>query len=193
MQKTAAAIPQCRKFYPLNTGAPAVLTDHKLNFNPVPFNSLAIANYFVDKAQRDGRPVTPMKLLKLVYIAHGWFLALTGKALIREQIEAWKYGPVINTVYKEFREHGREPIRKPSSGYRPVGLEDTTTFLDVIWESYKRFSGPELSAMTHAYGSPWHQVWYDQGGANRQGAVISNEIIRDYFKKDLKAEPVEAK
>jgi hypothetical protein len=32
----------------------------------------AIANYFIDKALEDDRELTPMKLIKLVYLAHGW-------------------------------------------------------------------------------------------------------------------------
>ena len=42
---------------------------------------------------------TPMHVLKLVYLCHGWCLGFTGEALINEPVEAWTYGPVVPTVY----------------------------------------------------------------------------------------------
>jgi|GEM_PF-5349088 len=36
------------------------------------YSPSVIANYFLDRASKEGRAVTPMQLLKLVYIAHGW-------------------------------------------------------------------------------------------------------------------------
>ena len=55
----------------------------------------AVANKFLELGERDGvSDITPMKLLKLVYIAHGWHLALSEgkKPLVNEASEAWKYG-----------------------------------------------------------------------------------------------------
>src|SRR5258708_6687363 len=78
-----------------------------------PFNSVAVANWFVEKANQGGKPVTLMKLLKLVYFAHGWHLALTKKPLIKEEIEAWKFGPVAPDVYHVFKTNGAGPIKSP--------------------------------------------------------------------------------
>src|SRR5215467_7486621 len=70
----------------------------------------AVANEFLYLAKEERRPVTPMQLLKLVYFAHGWYLALTGERLIDERVEAWKYGPVVPSIYHEFKRFGNEPI-----------------------------------------------------------------------------------
>jgi uncharacterized phage-associated protein len=61
----------------------------------MPYPAAAIANEFIKVAKRNGVLLTPMKLQKLVYFAHGWYLALLGKPLINEPVEAWKFGPVI--------------------------------------------------------------------------------------------------
>lgn len=37
--------------------------------------ALAIANYFIDLAHKDNKPIRPLKLMKLAYIAHGFALA----------------------------------------------------------------------------------------------------------------------
>ena len=57
----------------------------------VPYNAIAVANYFIDKAKADGVPLTHMKLQKLIYFAHGWHLALYGEPLIDEEIQAWEF------------------------------------------------------------------------------------------------------
>ena len=45
---------------------------------------------------------TPMHVIKLVYLAHGWMLGFTSRALINEAVEAWTYGPVVpSTYYRE--------------------------------------------------------------------------------------------
>ena len=58
------------------------------------FPAVVVANYFVDKGKEEGRPVEGvLKLIKLVYIAHGWHLGVNKKPLIREDVEALEVRP----------------------------------------------------------------------------------------------------
>ena len=43
----------------------------------------AIANFFIDRYGRHG--ITPLKLQKLIYVAHGWHLALLDKPLVIDE------------------------------------------------------------------------------------------------------------
>jgi uncharacterized phage-associated protein len=52
-----------------------------------------------------------MKLIKTVFIAHGFYLASKDKPLVNEFVQAWKYGPVIDSVYHEFKGLGHKPIK----------------------------------------------------------------------------------
>jgi uncharacterized phage-associated protein len=54
-------------------------------------SSINVAKWFVDKAAKEGKTLTPLQLMKLVYIAHGWMLGTYGRPLIKDRIEAWKY------------------------------------------------------------------------------------------------------
>jgi uncharacterized phage-associated protein len=80
-------------------------------------NPIAIANYFIELAKF----ITPMKLQKLVYFAHGWCLALADKPLINEKIEAWQYGPVVSSLYREFKKYGNEGITSPAVEFKHLG------------------------------------------------------------------------
>jgi uncharacterized phage-associated protein len=68
------------------------------------YDAIAIANYFIEKSLATGKRLTPMQLVKLVYIAHGWYLARTGKPLLADAVQAWQFGPVIPTLYHEFKQ-----------------------------------------------------------------------------------------
>ncbi len=152
-------------------------------------STIAVANYFVGKAHEEGVGITPMKLLKLVYIAHGWALGLYDKPLIGEQVQAWQYGPVIESVYRNFKQYGRHPILRQqkdnplSSTIPTVEDADTKDFLDSVWNAYKQFGGLQLSDLTHRAGTPWDVTWNENNGSSIKGAVIPETLIQEHYKE----------
>ena len=159
-----------------------------------------VANQFIANAARDGETLTHMKIQKLVYYAHGYYLAIFDEPLIEEAVEAWQYGPVIRSLYRVLKGYGHAPIRKfvePRAWRRaalvsvPFGKEgeNERAVISKVWEAYKGLSGLQLSALTHAPQTPWALV-RDQKGPIYQG--IDNRILKDYFKGLLRisgAEP----
>jgi uncharacterized phage-associated protein len=162
----------------------------------------AVANFFIEKSIEDKtEDLNIMKLIKTVFIAHGFYLALQDKPLINEFVQAWKYGPVIDSVYHEFKGLGHKSIKflaaseigEDANGvvfaksYYQIPDSDIETkeFLKNIWEICKNHSGIELSNWTHKEGSPWRQIWEskDRVKINPQ---IPEELIKTYFKGLLK-------
>lgn len=151
-----------------------------------------IANYFLARAQEEGRNLTPLKLLKLVYIAYGWVLALTGRRLFEEEIQAWQHGPVIPSLYHEFKHFGREPVTERAQAFDldsfdvvrpevPESDKETALILDKVWSAYKAFSGWALRNKTHASDTPWSDVYED----GRRNIVIPDEKIADHYRKRI--------
>jgi uncharacterized phage-associated protein len=173
----------------------------------MPYDPIAIANYFIDLAKSKDDGVSPMKLQKLIFFAHGWYLALKHTPLIDEQVEAWAFGPVIPKVYRVFRAYGDRPVTEkgmvfklrhapdgskvggrwsiPSLDDEPESASFTARVLDKIWEIYGRYSAIQLSNMTHQPGSPWDQAVRkckeENGGRLLKGTDIPTAVIRDYF------------
>ena len=161
------------------------------------YSAKEIANYFLELSAK--KDISPLKIQKLVYIAHGWHLALYGEPLVQDELaEAWEYGPVFPSIYHEFKRFGAGPILEPvlawtyydfleewDSHIPRIKPDDkrTIAFLNRIWELYGHFSAGELSAMTHEEGSPWNQVREEVGPI--KNANIDNALIEKYYKDRL--------
>ena len=149
--------------------------------------AIAIANYFLDLATRDKRTLDPMKIQKLVYFAHGWYLATRKRPLLIEFVEAWPYGPVIPSLYHEFKRYGTRPIAAKAIAFDGRGEVitpnvydcDVQDLLNWVWEVYGSFSAIQLSNLTHDPGSPWDKVYSQNEG--RRGIDIPDEVIQEYF------------
>ena len=138
------------------------------------YSASTIARYFIEKSNGSK---TPMQLNKMTYIAHGWSLAIYNEPLIVENIEAWKYGPVVPILYYEFKRFGGEVVP-----YTPIEetkhiRDDDRALLNKIIEVYGKYEGVQLSAMTHQKGTPWRRVWHNMG----RNSIIPNDMIKEYF------------
>lgn len=139
----------------------------------------AVANKFLEIAKQRGDTLTPMQVIKLVYIAHGWMLGLYGRALIHDPIEAWKYGPVIPNLYHELKEFRSGPIpnRIKAKDEEFDGRE--MDLITQVYNVYAKKSGITLSKLTHQADSPWSIVWERMG----QSSHIPDDLIEYHFSK----------
>lgn len=146
-----------------------------------------IANYFLDRAESEGRPVSLLKLIKLVYLAYGWSIALDYR-LFDEPIVAWKHGPVIRSLYHEFKHFGAAPIKGHSTALDldtgeltvprvPDNDRNAHVVLKKIWEIYKDVSASSLRNITHEKGSPWTAVFND----NVRNIPIPDDLVAPFF------------
>ncbi|RRD41629.1 DUF4065 domain-containing protein [Comamonadaceae bacterium OH3737_COT-264] len=125
------------------------------------YDVLTVADAILKIAAQQGKTLTPMQLVKLTYIAHGWSLGLRGRDLFRNRIEAWRYGPVIPDLYHATKVYGRSPIPINALGNIDeirVSPEDKQ-FLEEVLAKYGHLSGISLSYITHQAGTPWTQVY----------------------------------
>ena len=155
------------------------------------YNAIAVANYFVRKGVDARSMLTPMQVNKLVFISHGWYLAVTSKPLILESPQAWKHGPVVSSVYHWLKRYGGDPVDVvafPSSyeedSFAALNMdENAKRLLDAVWSGYGKKTGMELSSITHVQNSPWDIVWNREGAKNKIGVPIPDQLIREYYLK----------
>jgi uncharacterized phage-associated protein len=145
------------------------------------YNPIKVANEFLRLAQvrQPAVQLTPLKLLKLVYIAHGWSLHFLHEPLVNEQAEAWQYGPVVPSLYRAVRSYKASPVNYPIVGDNdPRDLsEDAASLIEAVLDTYGSFSGVQLSNMTHMPNTPWSNTWHNLG----RNSVIPNDEIAQHY------------
>jgi len=157
---------------------------------------MAIANEFLKKA---GTPpgLTQMQLQKLVYIAHGWNLAINEEPLASDDVQAWKFGPVFPALYNHTKYFGSKPIDRlivpgDSDGvsfffesdeseqpYKVDLSRDEKAVLDRVWERYGRYSAFKLSDLTHKPNTPWFITYFSTG----ESSPIETSIIQSHYEE----------
>ena len=155
-----------------------------------PQSPVAVANYFIAKSLSSGTPLAPMKLIKMVYIAHGWHLARKGEPLLNEGVQAWKFGPVIETLYHKVKRFRDQQITSLISVQTPYGTQtptvedgETRRFLDNVWNAYARYDGLQLSTLTHRPDTAWYEVWHKRDGKSERRSLIPNDLITEHYRK----------
>lgn len=147
-------------------------------------DAMTIAKWLVFWAEAEDADLSNLKLQKLLYYAQGHHLARTGAPLFEETMRAWSHGPVVQSVYHEFKQFGSADIRLPEDDkfdWSDVDTE-TTDFLIEIWNTYAGFGAWQLRNMTHSE-APWRKN-FTPGYDNPK---IPNEDLRDFFVERMNA------
>lgn len=140
------------------------------------YDAVTVANTMIQFAKTTVGDLSPMKRQKLLFYAHGWHLAFYKKPLIKNHFEAWRFGPVVNELYHEFKHCGRNPVNAPPAcDLVPKTDIATHHIISEVFRVYGHFTAVELSDLTHEPGTPWHDI-YEDGGE-----IIPNDLIQRYF------------
>ncbi len=135
-----------------------------------------LSNNILVRARRENIKVTPMKLQKLLYYVCVKYVKETGDLPVSEPFEVWQYGPVVPSVYSEFKPYGASPIKqlaKNAKGRAMIVDEDAnptlTDCINYVWSRFKNYTGIELGRRTHLKGSGWYAAF------QRDDEVITSE------------------
>jgi uncharacterized phage-associated protein len=147
------------------------------------YSSLRIANGFLKVSPKyKCKDLTTLKMLKMAYIAHGQALRLYNRPLFYDAVEAWKYGPVIPTLYFNIKGQYEEVVKC----VRVRGVDMSNIDLDeplepwaehIVDDTMHQLHNIEalaLSGVTHLEGSPWSQVGC---------GVIPDPITKAYYEE----------
>ncbi len=158
------------------------------------YNALGVANELIDLADNDGVELTLLKLVKLTYLSYAFGLVLAPREPMIDprfdKVEAWRYGPVIPSVYHSFKHRRDEPIRREDMAVAMVGedggrCEFATPRIEgdralrtikFVWKRYRGVSAGQLVDILHLDGTPWRQSYIP--GVN---AEIPEEVTRRFY------------
>ena len=155
----------------------------------------AVGNKFLELSRKEPNcsAMDQMKLQKLLFYAHAWWLAIEKKILFPEDIEAWTWGPVVRDIYSQTACFGRQPVAGNLRALDDNGnwifprLEEKSHIHHVgeVWNTHKNLTGIQLANSTHAPGEPWTIVYDKCGGDLSSSPVIPNGLIKKIFEVKL--------
>lgn len=132
--------------------------------------------------------ISHLKLQKLLYYAQGVYLSINnGKSLFDEKIKAWEHGPVVESVYKIYKENGRNTIsfesnEKNDNIIRQIESNlNVTRVLNLVYDNFAIYTAWQLREMTHEKDSPW-DITVSKLGKNKE---IKTSLIKEYFDKNV--------
>ncbi len=136
------------------------------------YTAADVAKYIVSYSTEQGKPISNLKLQKMLYYLWIDYYKSTGRELYADDICAWQFGPVVPEVYYEFCSYAGTPISK--SFISPISGSDEIILNEII-NKYLIKTAHTLVDMTHKQGSSWNTV-YQNGKGIRE--VIPFELIK---------------
>lgn len=122
--------------------------------------------------------LTQMKAMKLLYYVQAANLVVTGHRLFKDDLLAWKYGPVVEAVHERYRgqrEIGGQIDQKTLKDFQELeNAGRTADVLNSIYATYGHSSASDLMRQTHQE-RPWQET--------KQSQPISDQSIIDYYSK----------
>lgn len=170
-----------------------------------PYHPLYVANHIITYCDDNNLELNNLKLQKILYYLQAKFLLEKEISLFEEPLQKWKYGPVVPSVYHEYKKTGAAKITK--SDISPIirlPKDDETPNLfdlylmedyspDFICDDDKKFMANSINTLS-MFGSfelveetHRHSIWKDdEDEINKgvQGIEYSQHEIIEYFKNN---------
>lgn len=140
-----------------------------------------ISNYIIAKCNQDEKPITNLRLQKILYYVQGYFLKKYHELAFTSDIEAWTYGAVVPDAYFDFCSYSlTEPksfLHLENLDYHLDKIENSkdVRLLNKIINSCMAVSVSQLINKIQNE-SPWKESKVD---GSRE--LITREKMQDYF------------
>lgn len=158
----------------------------------------SVANSFLDIYARKGKQISLIGLMKRVYITLGIYLVYIKDdkergsfidPMFDKRVEAWRFGPVIPSLYHELKHFGSWRPIPPEFRcgiINPYTLdfevsplvydEKLKSVINAVFSQYENDDDDMLIRKTHGKGTPWEKV-YKEGENNE----IPEKSILEYY------------
>ncbi len=135
-----------------------------------------VAKYILEKCG----VMTTIKLQKLVYYSQAWSLVWDEAPLFCEEIQAWRMGPVVKSLYLEHKGYyqisANELKRGDSRNLSTVQKET----IDAVLKEYGKKPAQWLVDLSHSE-DPWKKTREGVPDGVGYDGVISQSDIAEYY------------
>lgn len=143
------------------------------------YSPLDIAKWFINRVDRSaGDSITHLKLQKLLYYTEAWWLANKGAPLFKEDMQAWTHGPVLPSVWHEYKDFGWQSL-DPIDGF-DFKHKELEGYLNLVYEKYGKYNAKQLEELTHRE-DPWKKTRGILPVEAKCTVPIDKELIRTFY------------
>lgn len=148
--------------------------------------------YFVDKdidlqtnnSKKENISVDKFRISKLLYIANILYITKHNEQLFSEKTSAYKYGPIINKIYEDFKAIKAEKIKSTDF----LALDKSIKhYLKKIYRIFSKYSDQELVNFLHE--DPNWFLAYEKSEkdfkANTKNEIIFSQESFQFYKDHL--------
>lgn len=146
-----------------------------------------VAKYILSKIK-----CTHLKLEKLVYLCYAEYLTNEKEKLFSDNIYAFKFGPVVETVYERYKQYGNEELEDTNINtidvmelpavsrilFAKMGLKKFM-YINKIINNYGDYTASQLVDITHKKDTPWDKTFIGESYT-----IIEDETILKYHKNE---------
>lgn len=137
------------------------------------FYAVEVAEYIIGYANEQNYSVSNLKLQKILYFIQAQFLVTLGYPCFKDVIEAWDFGPVVRSVYNQYKRYGSANIYLGNMSLETKMNELEKFNIQRVVDKCANFSANQLVEITHNQ-DPWKNAY-------RRDGIIYNDEIRSYF------------
>lgn len=166
-----------------------------------------VAAEFLKRARDAGDSISALKLTRLVYLAHLFYLGEYGRPLVTEHALAAKEGPVFHSLAVMFGSSD-EPLEidaqlgRVAREFHDGALGESerhriSCHVDDVYGGVGERTGMQLDRLTRRKGTPWRRVrgrraaslsplgWlFDDREPEREHPVICNASMAEYYRSE---------
>ena len=140
------------------------------------YKAIDISKYIINKCIRIGKPISNLKLQKILYYAQGEYLKIKNKRLFKDDIYAWDYGPCVNIIYYKFINYATSDIRDVQQEETEISKKDKK-IIDIAINKCIDLSTWKLVENSQNE-SPWKKAYNP-----KMKNIISKKLLKKHFCK----------
>ncbi len=141
------------------------------------YTAMNIASEIIRQYGEHQKPITNLKLQKILYYVQTYSLQNSGHALFDDDFQAWRHGPVIPEVYDIFRKYVSDDIKKDDQTVLSNRVEIDETSKSMVEKIVEKTL--PLDAWDMVYKTHETRPWKDTYIPNMNCIITKEQIRRD--------------
>lgn len=138
-------------------------------------SAMDVAKYIIDFNNRSDTPVSNIQLQKILYYVQMNFYGHLNKPAFYEDIEAWRYGPVVRSVYDKYSVYGASDICLMYPEVRRIFSGQESEIADWVITACIDVGAWSLAEKSHIKGGPWDKTY--RGGLGDKKVIPKEDLI----------------